>query len=590
MLYVNFIGASDNISGSCTWLYHQESDTQFLVDCGLYQGTLKETIKNDRPFQFSPPNIDYVLLTHAHIDHCGLLARLVNEGFCGLVFATKATKALVMEMLKDSCKVGNRNDEIPCIYKIKWSLIDGDNDLNFKWGVRPITLADGLCFCAFRSSHILGACSYSVTWRIKNERGDMDAGSQKSIYFSGDIGCQHDDNEYLPLLKAGHQPHPQTDYIVTESTYGDRGRDNKFQSEELRRQCLKDTILRTIREKKGKVIIPSFSLHRTQEILFDLAWLLFFGLSEEQKEQTFGARLDQKDTGHLRYEKSIRVLFHSPLGHKITKIYKENLFDKSPNRKTKYARNDLTESYKAVLDSFCGKDRSYYEFGNLLKSHEEGKNRNSDSFDVIVASSGMCDQGPIVNYLNQYEGDPRNTIILTGYQSSKSRGRSYMDRVDIAHTLESDRAEVINMSGYYSAHADKNMLIDNIFNLNNKDSETPAQIFLNHGTPEGKSALANEIIKRNDSIFPGERKITEVRQSKNSWFDLNRNIYVDDKEMKTLTKSYTTNERFEKIENSYVQISDELNELKEMLRMACAHSGALGLPRHSAEKSHQSYL
>jgi metallo-beta-lactamase family protein len=571
MLKVKFVGAVEAVSGSCTWLHHTDSDTQFLVDCGMNQGSTLDAWKNNQPFPFNPSQIKYLLLTHAHIDHCGLIPKLVKENFCGVIYATRATRELTEIMLRDSAKVNGTPQDIERIKSINWSILD--DDLGFKWG-RVIRMAEGLRFSFLRSSHILGACCISVSWMLKDAEGNFDRESERNIFFSGDIGPQTDENPYLPLLKPGHNPFPNTDYIVTEATYGSRTRSVEFQCTETRRKRLAETILHTVYNKKGKVILPAFSLHRTQELMSDLHWLLTEGWEKLAPNELAGEVVDGK------FEAPLKVCVDSPLGYKVTEAYRKYLFQRSPNGKYKYFKGPISpdgeDRFRMFFDDLFGEYGCFYDRGNLIKLFNpkpNGKkgtskkskqaNRKFEVYSVFVASAGMCDAGPVMEYLERFDDDPANTIILSGYQSAGTTGRKLMDRATLQgpptkETLLS-KAEVIDMSGFYSAHADQDMLLNNLFDLKGIKSQTPAKVFINHGDAASKETLELAIRKRSELNAPGERTVRDVCIADSRCFNLNSDEYIP--EAQTNNSSGT-----EGLRSDMAEMKTEIKELRKMLK------------------------
>lgn len=515
MLKIKFVGAIEGVSGSCTWLHHTDSDTQFLVDCGMHQGDEREEWANRQAFPFQPERLKYVLLTHAHIDHCGLLPRLVREGFTGLVYATRATRELTELMLLDAARLSDMFTKHE-VKQIRWSIVD--DDLGFKWG-RNIRLAEGVWMAYLRSSHILGASLISVAWKVGN--------SNRSICFSGDIGCQTDENAYLPLMKSGQHPFADTDYIVVESTYGGRIRAKEHQDAQLRLAKLAEVITHTLFVKGGKVLIPAFSLHRTQELLMDvLHWI----------------KVDLPATKHALREsdkrRSIIANVHAPLGRAVTQVYANHLCSKSPNGKFKYLNTQLCESLAMESEGIQATLQSLVEHSSV-KVSEAGylcmtKPKTPSNFDadVVIASAGMCDNGPVVSYLDRWGNDPRNTVILTGYQSAGSKGAELMQRSTPTpspmDSLKPGQAEVIDMSAYYSAHADQQMLLDFLFRTNGFGCNKNAKVLINHGTPSSKYELRDAINARANKRNDNDRLISDVSIADARWLNLDSGEVIGD--------------------------------------------------------------
>ena len=563
MLKVKFIGASEGITGSCSWLWHTESNTQFLVDCGMHQGTHEEEWKNYQPFEFNPKLIQYVLLTHAHIDHCGLLPKLIKGGFKGWVYCTQATKEIAELMLMDAAKIGDLFQDSD-VNLIKWHVIDAGD---FSWN-KTLRLAEGLSTTFKRSSHVLGACGISVTWAVNEDSKEL-----KSIYFSGDIGCQLDDNAYLPLLKSDHHPYPKTNYIVMESTYGAVERDSGFKDANNRIDALGKIINEAAYHKGGTVLIPAFSFHRTQEIIMDLLCWQWSRWSEGEYADLMG-ELKLKGDGSESFEKPLRILCDSPLGNRISEVYASQISKRLSNGKYQYLNKELagrlgcsegesSKLFRELVNKGC-----IYRRGHLIRSlspENRKKKQVGDryqesisNYSVIIASSGMCDNGPVVEYIKRMRRDPKNTIILTGYQSSGSLGRQLLEQSEL-EGVGSKQAQVINMSGYYSGHADQAKLLDYVFSLGRYSQESkPAHIFINHGIDDTKNALKLAIQERSGQKLHGDREVKSVEIAKKEWFDLNAGTYIDSQN----EQSDQLMDRLASIEDKLSRLTDEISGLK----------------------------
>lgn len=514
MLKIKFVGAIEGVSGSCTWLHHTDSDTQFLVDCGMHQGTEREEWANRQALPFQATRLKYVLLTHAHIDHCGLLPRLVREGFNGLVYATRATRELTELMLMDAARVSGMFTEQE-VKQIRWSVLD--DDIGFKWG-RSIRLAEGIWMAYLRSSHILGACLISIGWKV-------DEGN-RSICFSGDVGCQTDENAYLPLMKSGQHPFADTDYIVVESTYGGRVRAQEHQDSQLRLGRLAEIIAHTLFVKGGKVLLPAFSLHRTQELLMDVLHWMKVNLPSSRHA-----------LGHSNNYRPVTANVHAPLGHAVTHVYAKHLCSKSPNGKFKYLNAELCESLAMHADEIAAmlqrlvKNGSFKTGDGSYLNMTKPKQPSSFEADIVIASAGMCDNGPVVSYLERWGNDPRNTVILTGYQSAGSKGAELMQRATASpspmDSLSPELAEVIDMSPYYSAHADQQMLLDFLFRTDGFGCKKAATLLINHGNPASKYELRKAIQMRADSPKENDRQIKEVRIADARWLNLDSGEVIE---------------------------------------------------------------
>lgn len=258
-MLVKFLGAIERVTGSCSWL--KKGEVQFLVDCGMIQGEAHDQFENNKEFPFVASELKFIFLTHSHLDHCGLIPRLYKEGFIGRVYCTAATAKLSREIMLDAAKIDAPYEKRD-VEQVKFSIIEERED--FKWG-RLIPIDNDLFFNVFRSAHILGAVSIGISWG--KEHG-------KSILFTGDIGNNTKSNPYQPLLKSRQSPDRKFKYIVCESTYGSRERDPSESSFENRINYLEQEVINAIHKKKGNLLIPTFSMHRTQELIFDLYYIL----------------------------------------------------------------------------------------------------------------------------------------------------------------------------------------------------------------------------------------------------------------------------------------------------------------------------
>lgn len=513
---VKFVGAIDGVTGSCSWLKHEATNTQLLVDCGMHQGTHDTQFKNHERFPFRPAEIKYVLLTHAHIDHCGLLPRLVKEGFRGHVYCTAATRDIAKLLLADSARQQNDYKQRH-VDQIKWHAIDQHD---FSWR-KMLRLGDGLSVNFMRSSHVLGAAMVSIAWHT-SEIDESGKPLLRSICFSGDIGCQDKTNCYLPLMKDGFEPFPNADYLVVESTYGATVRNPEFKVAQNRLAALSDAVKRTVFAKCGKVFIPSFSFHRAQEVIADFIWLAAHEASEDEP------MFDQV--------RPLRVALHSSLATKLCKVFGQYLGARVSSGKYQYLNNELPErigmSGEQLSKVFreLGSGRTVTLPGLEIEPVSGGgqdADRAREWADVIIASAGMCDHGPAKRHLEELGQDPKNTLLTTGFMSAGSAGKRF---VSSALDPESDRngAEVVEMSHYYSAHGDQTKLLDYIFNLEGYTSSMrETVVFINHGESNGKSAFREAIEKRASQRKPSDRRVSDIQVANGQWFNLDTRCYED---------------------------------------------------------------
>ena len=454
---ITFLGAAQTVTGSNFLV--EAAGKKFLVDCGMYQGKIAETMDNADPFLFNVDEIDFVLLTHAHIDHSGRIPKLYNEGYRNKVYATKATCDLCSIMLPDSGHIQeveiewkNRKrmreakDPLPPLYTAEEALkcleifapVDYDD---------IVEIDDNISVRFNDAGHMLGSAIIEI-WATED-------GKTTKAVFTGDLG-----NNDLPLLDSPTMI-STADYLVMESTYGGRLHMRNDDKAKLFLDIVSETL-----DKGGRVIIPSFAVGRTQEILYEL---------DKLKED-----LGQKDEEFARKYAtlmSVPVYVDSPLAISATEIFKKNteLFEEEIQEKIKRGDNPL-------------------EFHGLqfTRTAEESKALNEDfSPAIILSASGMCDVGRIKHHLKHNLWNPKSTILFVGYQAPGTLGRTIVDgaeKVKIFGEEIAINARIEYIEGY-SGHADQTWLSNFVYSFTNP----PKNIFLVHGEPEGQEILKEKL-------------------------------------------------------------------------------------------------
>jgi metallo-beta-lactamase family protein len=445
---IAFHGAARAVTGS-KHLITLNNDVQILLDCGLFQGMGDLTDSLNESFGFNPAKVTYMILSHAHIDHCGLLPRLVAEGFAGPVYCTPATRDLARILLLDSAKIQMQDAEY-ANKKIKWvedqemplytdkdveqtlsrfKTIPYDEDFNIDPDV-TVRFTD--------AGHIVGSAAVHLKL---NENGKT-----TRITFSGDVG------RYGDLLLKSPQTFPQADYILMESTYGDSLHADLDPIENMLLQIITNTCL----EKKGKVIIPAFSVGRTQELLYALNGL-------ELKNQL----------------PDIPYYVDSPLSLEATKVLRDH-----PD----VYNNGVKEILKVDQDIFGFKGLRFIE------SVEESKALNDDPQPcVIISSSGMAEGGRVRHHIRNNISDKKNTILMVGYASPGSlAGRLIAGQKRIwLFRQEYDVIAEVRSIKSMSAHGDYEDLLKF---LSVQDPAKVKRLFLVHGDYEVQQKFAQRII------------------------------------------------------------------------------------------------
>lgn len=446
---LEFQGAARTVTGSRYLL--SVPGTRVLVDCGLYQGVDEERNRDQANFPFDPSEIDFVLLTHAHIDHCGLLPRLSKLGFRGKVFATSATRDLCEALLADSAHIqdedarwemrkwrrGQQNTPPPApLYTIEDVDRVMDQFESLSYG-DDVQVAPGLSARWQDAGHILGAASLEV-WATES-------GVSRKIVFSGDIGSPG-----RPILRDPTLL-DSADFVVIESTYGDR----LHPGEEDIYAGLERAVNRMVREK-GQMIVPAFAVGRTQELLYRLDRLMA-----------------------LERIPRVPVFVDSPLARKATEVFAEHEECYDTEALELLARGDDPISFPTL--KFTG-------------SMDESKKLNDlREPAIIIAASGMCTAGRIRHHLHQRLERGNNTILFVGYQAEGTLGRiilSGAQKVKLFGRWHRVRARIRQVQGL-SAHADQQDLLNWATHIRD-----PRAIFVNHGEPHSAFTLARLLSKQ----------------------------------------------------------------------------------------------
>jgi metallo-beta-lactamase family protein len=439
---VTFVGACGTVTGSATLL--DLGGRLLLVDCGLFQGDEELEARNRRPFPFAPRALDGVVLTHAHLDHCGLLPRLAAEGFGAPIWCTQPTRPLAALVLEDAAEL--QEEEARYARKKGYSrhadprpLFDGKDARRAIARLEPLAFGErhelfpGISVRFRRAGHLLGAASVEIT--------APDAlGARRRWLFSGDVGRYG-----APILVDPEPPEEAPDALVLESTYGDRRHEPGEPAE-----ALAAIVARTFAHG-GFVLVPAFALGRTQDVLYHLAELVDRGALDP------GA-----------------VFVDSPMAIRATEIYRRS----TP---------EFDDELRALLAG--GRDPLAGDRFARCRTVEESKALNERTAPaVVVASSGMANGGRIVHHLARRLPDPRSTVVLVGYQGAGTRGRALLDgaaAVSIHGRRVEVRAEIARLGGL-SAHADAAELVRFCRAL----PAPPARAFLNHGEDPARKALA----------------------------------------------------------------------------------------------------
>lgn len=452
---ITFLGATKTVTGSNFLV--EAAGKKFLVDCGMYQGHAQEEWENSAPFAFDVNDIDFMLLTHAHIDHSGRIPKLYKEGFRNKVYATKATCDLCSIMLPDSGHIQEMEIEWknrkrvrkglnpePPLYTAQQAIESLEIFEPVKYD-EIIEITDKIHVRFNDAGHMLGSSIIEV-WASEN-------GKVIKTVFTGDIG-----NNDIPLLSSPTMIE-SADYLVMESTYGGRLHMRNDEKAEMFLNIVSETL-----DKGGTVVIPSFAVGRTQEILYELNYL-----KEERKDKEFR----QKYYTLM----GAPVYVDSPLAISATEIFRDNmdLFDEETQEIMRQGDNPL---------EFPG-----LKFTRTAEESKELNEKNESS--IIISASGMCEVGRIKHHLKHNLWNPNSTILFVGYQAPGTLGRKIVDGAKTVKIFGEEiavNARIEYIEGY-SGHADQEWLLNFIYSF----FEKPKTIFLVHGEPEGQIALKQKI-------------------------------------------------------------------------------------------------
>lgn len=462
MMRLTFHGAAHEVTGS---MHLVEADGMLVaLDCGLFQGKRDETTAKNRTFPIDPTKLHAVVLSHAHIDHCGRLPLLVKQGFTGPIHATPATRDLSALLMADSAHIQAEDAKFINKKRVK----NGQPPIEPLYDERDAAVALNLFHAAaheqtfwitkqlsarfYEVGHMLGACLIELRY------SPPDGGRPITLVFSGDVGRFN-----LPILQDPH-PFPPCDYLITESTYGGRRHPPTDDLKKQLAQVINDTV-----KRGGKVIIPAFSVGRTQTVVYMIHQL--------QTEKRIP---------------DVPVFVDSPLAVNATEVFRlhPDLFDSE-------ARNFLRQTGDILGSGCC----------TYIRDAEESKKLNTrPSPCVIIAASGMCETGRIVHHLANNIESPKNTILIVGFQAAHTLGRRIVEKqphVNIFGKQMKLRAQVVALNGF-SGHADR----DELERLLKPLAATCKRAFLVHGEMDQmtimRDTMRNDGFKQVEMPAPGQ--------------------------------------------------------------------------------------
>lgn len=452
VMNITFLGAAKTVTGSCYLI--ETKDSKFLVDCGMFQGRSKEVILNAEPFSFNPGELDFMLLSHAHIDHSGRIPKLYMDGFKGNIYATKATMQLCNLMLPDSGHIQETENEwtnrkrqragkapVKPLYTVKEAIecLELFNGVNYD---EVVKVTNDIRVRFMDAGHILGSSIIEI-WVTEDNK-------ETKVVFSGDLG-----NNGTPILRDPTIIF-DADYLIIESTYGDRLHTLNKGSQKIEKfiNIISETIA-----AGGNVIIPSFAVGRTQEIIYEL----------NKYMDVFGDR--------VKRILNVPVFVDSPLATSATQVFRENLDCFDEEAKEYIANGDNPLDFPTL---------------KFTQSPDESRKLNErDDSIIIISASGMCEAGRIKHHLKHNLWRKESTILFVGYQAEGTLGRRIIDgatKVKIFGEEISVNARIEVIDGF-SGHADKAGLLSWLGSIRKK----PKKVFVVHGEQETMAVFAQTI-------------------------------------------------------------------------------------------------
>ncbi|HOP73784.1 MAG TPA: MBL fold metallo-hydrolase [Bacillota bacterium] len=443
---ITFCGAAGTVTGSC-FMIETDRGVRFIVDCGMYQGSKEIRRFNQEPFQFDPEKLDFMILTHAHIDHSGLIPKLCKSGFKKPIYTTKATAELCKISLRDSAHIQEMDTEWRNRKRLRkgeppeeplYTVQDAEASLEYFYSYHYQEIfepAPGVKVRFQDAGHIMGSAIAEI-WITED-------GDTVKIVFSGDLGQKNQ-----PIIKDPTVI-SEADYVLMETTYGNRLHEDSGNKAEL----LKDVILQMVRSG-GNLVIPAFTIGRTQDLLYHIKTLL------------------------LRKEiPRIPVYIDSPMAVSITEIYREH-------------PGYYDEQMLAML--MAGESPFEFEGLHFVRTVEESKRLNETANrSIIISANGMCESGRILHHLKHNLWRPDSHILFSGYQAEGTLGRRLLEGAKVVKIMGEEinvQATIHSIDGF-SAHADQAGLLEWLSGFVKK----PRGVFLVHGEPDVAREFAAKI-------------------------------------------------------------------------------------------------
>lgn len=517
---IEFCGAASSVTGSCHLITTETH--KILLDCGQFQGNKAEEAKNFDPFPFDVSEPDFMILSHAHIDHCGRIPLLVKRGFTGKIYCTDATADLLPVMLKDSAHIHekeaewkNRKAERAGRETVEplYTMADAENALKYVVPVmydELVSPVDGVKFVLNDAGHILGSAIVEL-WTTEGD-------DVTKTVFSGDLGVPK-----RPILR-NPTIIKKADHVIMETTYGNRVHEENSLSVENLMQIVLDTA-----KRGGTVVIPSFAVGRTQELIFEFN--RFYRHHPEFKKQL----------------SKVKVYVDSPMATSATEVFRKN-----------------AQVFDDEMKEFILKGQSPLDFENLVftRSTEESIRLNeNEAPKVIISASGMCEAGRIRHHLKHHLWNPKSSIVFVGYQAEGTLGRKILEGAKNVTLFGEEiyvNAQIFNLEGF-SGHADRDGLLHWLTGYQKK----PANVFLVHGEEQSKKDFANLVKEKLDidcTVVEGVSEFDLVKGEKTTMEEASQEL-VNEEEVNDIRKriSQIHDELETILYNTHLSVTDDID-------------------------------
>src|SRR5690554_1822658 len=465
-------GAKNGVTGSCHQLIIDDKNS-LLIDCGLFQGAETsaegQASSDQLSIEFDISTVKALIVTHVHIDHVGRIPYLLAAGFKGPIICSEPSAKLLPIVLEDAFKLGVSRDQ----YLVKQYIeLVASRIIALPYNQwLPMLKAPlpSVNIRLQRAGHILGSAYIELEIQQPEQK------AKQRVVFSGDLGAP-----YAPILYAPRLAY-RADLVILESTYGDCLHQNRCDC----RKRLQATIEHALRDQ-GTVLIPAFSIGRTQELLYELEDILYRKRCQSCVTSSDELIKESHESEHDSVWHDIPIILDSPLASRFTQVYAQlqGFWDKEAQRRIHAGRNPLDFKHLITIDSHRNHQRMVRHLADTARPA------------IVIAASGMCNGGRIVNYLEAMLHDPRHDVLFVGYQAQGTLGhdiQKYGPRGGYVHINQQRidiRAQITTLGGY-SAHADQASLVRFITNMR----KWPKQVRLIHGEPEAKAALKEKIMR-----------------------------------------------------------------------------------------------